>query len=424
MRLAELTSIFRPNDDPSEKFAAGGVDHMLATIRSHLGMDVAFTSHVADGEILICDADVGGDLPLKAGDRFPAEDSYCRRIIEGRIPFLIPDTAAVSEVASLPYTRDLPIGSHLSVPLRLSDGSIYGTFCCFSHLPNYSLNARDLQMMEAFAELAAAQIEARISREARVNEATAKIEQIIDQDVLTMAYQPIYKLASNEVVGVECLARFPDSQTRSPDTWFAEAADVGLGVKLEMLAVRAALRGMKYFPDDIYLAINVSPDLILNGQLASALEGVPPGRVLLEVTEHAVVADYVRLKRALRPLRKLARLAIDDAGAGYSGLRHILEMKPDIIKLDMSLTRGIDNDPARHALATALVTFANEVGSQIVAEGIETSQELQALEGLEVTFGQGYFLRKPMPISVAAQFLIARELREADEKQIGKRPSR
>lgn len=415
MSLAELSKILRANDNDADG-AAAGVDHILATIRSHLSMDVAFASHIEDGEVFICNASAGEKPLLQAGDRFAAEDGYCQRIIEGRIPFLIPDTNLVPEVATLACTKNLPVGSHLSVPLRLSDGSIYGTFCCFSRLPNYSLNERDLQMMHAFAELAAAQIERRIDQEARSKAATTKITRIIEQDDLTMAYQPIYRLDGNEIVGVECLARFPDSETRSPDTWFAEADEVGLGVELELTAVRAALRGMPYLPDDIYLAINVSPETILSGRLQELLENAPPNRVVLEVTEHAVVADYVRLRRALRPLRKLARLAIDDAGAGYSGLKHILEIQPEIIKLDMSLTRGIDKDPARHALAMALVAFSMKVGSQIVAEGIESCEELKALGGLGVDFGQGYFLRKPMPLSATAQFLIARQYKEESEE--------
>lgn len=408
MALAELTRMMDVND-PAHGVEPASVDHILRTIRTHLDMDVAFASHIDSGQVTICHADTAGDGPISVGDTFDAEGGYCQRVLDGRIPYLIRDTADVQEVANLSYTRSLPIGSHISVPLRLSDGSVYGTFCCFSHLPNYSLNERDLKMMLAFAELAAGQIDASLEARKRSGELSARIARVIEQDDLTMAFQPIYRLDTNQAVGVECLARFPDGETRGPDEWFVEATEIGLGVELELVAVRAALRAMPYLPDDVYLAINVSPQAILSGEVEKALAGVPCGRVLLEVTEHAIVADYVTLLRALEPLRSLARIAIDDAGAGYSGLRHILDIRPDVIKLDMSLTRGIDNDPARLALATALVSFANAIGSQIVAEGIETSAELKALRRLGVSFGQGYFLRRPMPISAAAQFLIARQ---------------
>jgi len=366
-------------------------------------MDVAFVSHIASGHVRICNADAVTNAPIHVGDSFPAEDGYCQRIIDERIPYLIPDTANVPEVAKLTCTQAMPVGSHLSVPLRLSDGSVYGTFCCFSYVPNHTLNQRDLQMMLAFAELAAAQIEAQIRIEERARDVTARISRIIEQDDLTMAYQPIYQLNNNQVVGVESLARFPDS----PSDWFAEAAEAGLGIELEMTAVRSALRGLRYLPRDIYLAVNVSPDAILSGAVERTLRDATPGRILLEVTEHAHVNDYSGLLQALKPLRGGVRIAVDDAGAGFSGLKHILEIEPDIIKLDLTLTRGIDQDPAREALATALVTFANKTGSQIVAEGIETAAELEVLRQLKVSFGQGYWLARPMPLSAAAQFLMA-----------------
>lgn len=131
---------------------------------------------------------------------------------------------------------------------------------------------------------------------------------------------------------------------------------------------------------------------------------------MIEVTEHAVILDYLGLQKALEPLREIARIAIDDADAGTAGFRQILDIRPDIIKLDISLTRGIDSDPRRASLASALVAYGHEIGSIIVAEGIETSAELKTLQQLGVEYGQGYFLSRPLPIARAAQFLMAREL--------------
>ena len=412
MSLAALTSIIHAIEPPPQ-CEPGSVEHILQTIRAHLGMDVAFASHIADGKVTLQHVDANDNAPVARGDVFPAEDGYCQRVIEGRIPYLIPDTAEVAEVAGLRCTKELPVGAHVSVPMRLSDGSVYGTFCCFSGMANRSLNSRDLQMMHAFAELAGAQIEQKLRSNTRIEDILARVRRIIEQDEITIVYQPIYRLADKKIVGVECLSRFADSENRGPDQWFAEAAEAGLGVDLELTALRSALRGMAYLPDDIYVAINVSPAAILSGKVEKALRGVAPGRVLLEVTEHAVVDDYPRLAKALEPLRGHVRLAIDDAGAGYSGLKHILEMRADIIKLDMSLTRGIDADPARYALATALVAFADQIGSQIVAEGVETKAELSALESLGVSFAQGYYLRRPMPMATAAQFLLARRTKDA-----------
>jgi EAL domain-containing protein (putative c-di-GMP-specific phosphodiesterase class I) len=425
MPLAAISELMPFQGDLPATFVPDGVDRMLQAIRSHLGMDVAFASQVTPSQVVIRHADMGENPPFKVGDAFDPEAGYCKRIIDGRLPNLIADTAEFPEAMALACTTAMPIGAHLSVPLRLSDGSVYGTFCCFSAAPDHSLNGRDLQMMRAFADLAAAQIEAGLTLAREEEETTERVRRVIRQDRLNIVYQPIYDLNEDRIRGVECLARFPDSETRPPSEWFAEAAGIGLGVDLELAAVRAALRGLPHLPDDLYLAVNVSPETILSGRLGPVLKGVPAGRIVLEVTEHAVVADYLALQRALKPLRRHVRIAIDDAGAGYSGLRHILDIRPDIIKLDMSLTRGIDRDPARAALATALVDFARDIGAEIVAEGVETPEELGELRSIGIDCAQGYFLRRPMPIAAASRFLIARRFETAcdAESAIG-RPAR
>jgi EAL domain-containing protein (putative c-di-GMP-specific phosphodiesterase class I) len=124
--------------------------------------------------------------------------------------------------------------------------------------------------------------------------------------------------------------------------------------------------------------------------------------LIVEITEHAIVDNYDELQAALRPLRDRGlRLAIDDAGAGYSSLRHILNMQPDFIKLDMTLTHNIDLDPARKALARALVGFAQDTGSRIIAEGVERQSELEALRSIGVRKVQGYLLGRAMELDDA-----------------------
>lgn len=383
-----------------------GVEHILHAIRTHLDMDVAFVSRVTADAVTIQHVDARGLAPFKTDDWFHPEEGYCQRIIDGRIPYLISDTSRVPEVAELDCTKSIPIGSHVSIPIHLDDGMLYGTFCCFSHTPNQSLNERDLQMMKAFAQLAARQIEAKVHEQTRTADVSQRIRRTIEQCALSTVYQPIYRLQDNRMVGVECLARFSDSEYRSPHEWFADAHEVGLGVALEIAAFRNALRGLSYLPESLYLAVNVSPEAILSGEVERVLSDIPADRVVLEITEHAIVSDYADLHDALSLLRDKVRIAVDDVGAGYSGLVHILEVKPEIMKLDISLTRGIDSDPVRAALATALVTFANEIGSTLVAEGIETSDERQTLERLNVGHGQGFFLCRPMPVLALSRFLM------------------
>jgi EAL domain-containing protein (putative c-di-GMP-specific phosphodiesterase class I) len=360
---------------------------------------------------VIQNADVRGAPPFAVGDTFPLEDSYCQRIIDGKLPYLIHDASMVPEVAEMASTKEMPIGAHLSVPIRLSDGSVYGTFCCFSYVADHSLRDRDVQMMHAFADLAAAEIEADLAARATHDEISSRTKSVIEQNGPNMVFQPIYALETREIIGVEALARFPDAQARGPESWFAEAASVGLAVDLELAAVRAALSALPHLPANTYLAVNVSPQTILSGELEPLLKNIPLGRLVFEVTEHEIVEDFVLLRTALEPLRRHCKIAVDDVGAGYAGLRHILDIRPDVMKLDMSLTRRIDKDPARAALASALIKFGRDIGSTIVAEGIETRAELTTLSCLGAHAGQGYYLRRPQPLSAVMPFLIARGLK-------------
>jgi EAL domain-containing protein (putative c-di-GMP-specific phosphodiesterase class I) len=206
-------------------------------------------------------------------------------------------------------------------------------------------------------------------------------------------------LDSGEVFGLEALSRFPSEPSHGPDVWFAQAATLGLGVELELAAIAAAVAPLSSLPSVLKLGLNVSPETILSSELSRALEHVAIDRLVLEITEHAHISDYPRLRTALAPWRSAGvRLAIDDAGAGYASFRHILELAPDSIKLDISLTRDIQVKRPQRALAAALVAFAGETGASIVAEGIETADELATLRDLGVPLGQGYYLRRPEPL--------------------------
>jgi EAL domain-containing protein (putative c-di-GMP-specific phosphodiesterase class I)/AmiR/NasT family two-component response regulator len=227
-----------------------------------------------------------------------------------------------------------------------------------------------------------------------------EIERFIAGDGLSMVFQPVFDLRTREVVGMEALSRFRSLPLRPPNEWFAEAVTLELGVQLEMTSVRQALRVLPGLPEGAYLSINCSHRAAVSPQLASVLSVDAP-RVVLEITEHEAVEDYDALIHALEGLRgRGVRVAIDDAGAGFASMRHTLQIAPDIVKLDISLTHHIDSDRARQALATALVSFAEEMGIAIVAEGIETAGELAALIELDVRFGQGFHLAEPTPLRV------------------------
>ena len=210
-------------------------------------------------------------------------------------------------------------------------------------------------------------------------------------------FQPIVDLKSGTAVGSEALARFAQQPIRPPDVWFAEAASVGLGIELELTALDLALEQLHRLPSGLYLSLNASAETIMTEQFRSILADVPAERIVLELTEHSPVDDYLQFERSIQDLRSRGvRLAVDDAGAGFSSFRHILDLRPDVIKLDIGLTRGIDRDPARQALGRALLAFGLETyNTTIVAEGIETEGELATLRSLGCPTGQGFFLGRP-----------------------------
>lgn len=223
-----------------------------------------------------------------------------------------------------------------------------------------------------------------------------RITQALDANAVRFALQPITELDSGVVVGFEALARFGAGPDRAPTRWLWEAEQVDLGVQLELMAVRTAVRLLAELPAATFLSVNASPACVSSPAFASAIAPAAPERLVVEITERSPVESYAPLLDALQEFRLAGgRLAIDDAGAGYASLQHVLRLRPDLIKLDRSLTSGIDHDPAHQALATALVGFAAETGAQVVAEGIESSSQMVALRSLRVPLGQGYFLGRP-----------------------------
>ena len=234
-------------------------------------------------------------------------------------------------------------------------------------------------------------------------ETSQRIQAVLDDpDVLSMVFQPIVDLGSDEVAAVEALARFEATPSRAPDLWFDEAHQIGLGVDLELLAIHHALAHLAALPDRVALTINAGPEVVMSPQFADALRAIPPRRVVLELTEHTAVDDYPALIAAVRALRRQGmRIAVDDTGSGYSSLAHILRLAPDFIKLDRDLVSGIDLDPVRRALAASLVAFAAETGAQIIAEGVENEDELEVVRRLNVRYAQGYHLGRPATLEDA-----------------------
>jgi EAL domain-containing protein (putative c-di-GMP-specific phosphodiesterase class I) len=392
---SSLSAFFEP---PQDDATGTSLRRMLHAIRTHLGMDVAFLGEFRGGcrVFRAVDTDLP-DPPLREGEAAPLGETYCGLIAAGRLPELIRDPADHPEARALAVTEALPVGAHLSVPVRLADGTSYGTFCCFSLTPDRSLTDRDLALMRVFADMAAEQIDHERAADRAHDEALRRLDAALREGVLDTVYQPMVSLAELEPIGFEALARFSLRPSRPPEAVFAEAAAIGHGSEPELAAMEAALPLLRRLPRGLFLSLNVSPETILGTGLERTLDGSDAGRIVLEVTEHAVVEEYSRLIAALAPLRARGlRLAIDDAGAGHASFRHVVDMSPDIIKLDMGITRHIDSDRSRRAFAAALVGFARETEASIVAEGVEHEGELAVLRDLGIDAVQGYLLSRPM----------------------------
>ncbi len=222
---------------------------------------------------------------------------------------------------------------------------------------------------------------------------------ITAENAFAMVFQPIVSLADSELVGAEALARFALAPRRGPAPWFAEAEELGLREKLELAAVRKAIAVLPELPAEIFLAVNVSPSTLSSARFHKLVSRTDGLRLVVEITENAAVKDYEVLGARLAALRELGvRVAIDDTGAGFASLTHILRLGPEVIKLDRTLVEAIDGDSAAQALASGIVGFANRSGASIVAEGIERRAQLKTLIDLGVQHGQGYCFAKPGPL--------------------------
>jgi len=223
----------------------------------------------------------------------------------------------------------------------------------------------------------------------------SEVERLLAADrPVEPVFQPVVSLADGRIVGYEALARFPGANARTPDAWFAQAHGCGLGAELEAAAIRAAMEPFGR-PFDAHLAINVSPSALASDLVQDALRGDLDG-VVVEITEHEFVPDDDSLTAAVADLRRRgAQVAIDDAGAGHAGLKQLMRVRPDIVKLDRDLTHDIHRDVARMALVESFARFARDVGATVCAEGIESLDELAVLADLDVQWGQGFVLAQP-----------------------------
>lgn len=221
------------------------------------------------------------------------------------------------------------------------------------------------------------------------------IRRLIESRAFSSVYQPIVDIVSGRRVAFEALTRFDDGTP--PDRYFEMARKAGLSIELDCATAEAAFAGAAALPANVWLHINASPTTILVREPLGSILQEWGWQTVLEVTEHAAVLDYPVFRGAITELADGVRLAIDDAGAGFASLRHILELRPAFVKLDRQLIMGIDENPAKQAIVAGLVHFQERTGTMLIAEGVETATEAESIRAIGIQLAQGYYFARPAP---------------------------
>jgi EAL domain-containing protein (putative c-di-GMP-specific phosphodiesterase class I) len=368
---------------------------LMQRILAHAGVGRVHTTRAAD-QVLALYRDVRPDIVLldlhMPGMNGVAVMHAIRRATPPGVFVPVMFLTADATTEARDHVLDAGANDFLTKPVDRTDVILRVRNLLHTRALHDELRAHNIVLETEIAERDAHDVRARAAHAAL----TERIRRAVDGEFLHMVFQPVVELATGDTVAFEALARFDTQPARPPDAWFADAARVGLAAELELAAVRRALDRLPDLPQHTALTLNVSPDTAVSPGLADLVAAGEPQRVVLEITEHAAVDDYDTLALVLDGLRRTGvRVAVDDAGAGFASLHHILRLRPDIIKLDIALVRDIHRDAVKRALASSLVGFARELDATITAEGVETPDEHHTLVDLGIPWGQGYLLGRP-----------------------------
>jgi diguanylate cyclase (GGDEF)-like protein/PAS domain S-box-containing protein len=267
--------------------------------------------------------------------------------------------------------------------------------CAVSPQPKPHLADVDLGIVNKMADLIGALMELPTDSTKIRAEQHEGIRRVVAEHDFEVIFQAVHKVSTGKVVGVEALARFPCEPFR-PDLVFGQAALLGLDIELETAVIARILSLLPALPNDVFVAVNISPSAALLAPWDELLAEVDPSRLVLEITEHDAVENYDALDDVLEGCRARGmRVAVDDVGAGFSSFSHVLELAPEFIKIDQSITRNIDADDARRRLAQSIAEFAAQIGATVIAEGVESQGELDAVCAAGIPWAQGYYLGRP-----------------------------
>jgi EAL domain-containing protein (putative c-di-GMP-specific phosphodiesterase class I) len=374
------------------------IDRLLELARTYLGMEVAWVSRfTGDEQVITAATGLLAGMNVTVGGGSPLSASFCARVVAGALPAVVTDARRHPVTRDLAVTQDMNIGSYVGAPWRDAEGNIAGMLCCLSRSADPDLDLQAARYMSLLADLVGDHLGSAVARAGQENrQVEAVVRDVLRTHAVRAVVQPVVRLADGVTVAFEALSRFEPATFATPDRAFAAAAVCGLGIDLELLALERALRLRDQLPADMWLGVNLSPEAVSTSAARDLLLPYAGRRIGVELTEHTPVGDYDQLNAYLQPLRDAGiQLVVDDAGAGFASLNHILQLRPDTIKLDISLVRGVDQDPVRRALARSLAGFAKEVGAALLAEGVETAPERDALLEMGVFYGQGYLWGKP-----------------------------
>lgn len=389
--------------DPGAK--AASIRRILALAREHLAMELGYygtfdggveTYRVVEGE--------SPRLQLREGSTLELDQTICWQVVQGKIGNVVPDTRRDPVTRDLIPVREGGVASYVGVPVH-QDSDLLGMLCLISATPRPKLAAQDVAMLRLLAQLVALQLAPDASSDPRSQEDLEALRGALDPESrdLSIVYQPVARLTPHlanlplEVKSVEALSRFRLKPVRPVEYWFGLAWSNGIGVDVELAAIERAFAALPLLPEPIRLAVNVSPETLASARLRELIPASEAHRVTVELTEHVLLEDYDALRPALDRVREAGvSLAIDDLGTGFSNLQHIIELAPELIKADISITEGIESDSRRRALIAALVAFTRETGINLVTEGVERAETARALVELGVEYGQGFWLSRPL----------------------------
>lgn len=397
-RLAIVAALRTLHALPTPEATAG----VIATALSDLPLvDIAVVMEAADGGLSVLAATGDRLIPIRQFDRMPAL----------RAAYLL-ERSRVGAWAELWADRpgpgledlrmtELGITGQAFAPI-LADDEIVGLICIATMDERQARHlVADLPSVSEAAAVGSAVLAPAILERRHRRSASLRIAKMIGSGAFHPVFQPIVDLRTGRTVGFEALTRFDTGD--APDRIFGEAAAVGLGSELEAATLAAALRAAGALPAGAWLSINVSPTFLAQFTRLSELLAVRTRPIVLEITEHVIIDDYAPLHAAMARLGADVRLAVDDAGAGVANFRHLVDLRPDLVKIDASLIRGANADLSRQALIVGLVHFADVSGAQVLAEGLETDAEQETVQRLGVTLAQGFLLGRPASIGDMAR---------------------